>query len=1583
MKISEKKQDNISESDIPFRMLKKLIMLCLTARESELEYINSRKRDKLSQSRVINWNPMDVFMIIFQCCDPFLKQELVRKMFTCRLAIPFLYRNTNNKIVLSKWSLRGIDVNLENRYETNIVCLDTKIISFVRTGKLTNLSKSNLLNSIINASHATFFWRECRFGKTKRVIAEGCVEASWFIPSKSLSSWCSDLIMTLNLRGNFLDFEKQFEVLCKLSSMFIIHTPVDYLTNKLFVEKLKVIHSFKKKIICVFDCDEIDDHVLEEFKNQFREEDRERTIMIDLGEMGISDLVNDLRCFINEELRDLPSCKLEKCLAHLPSSLCEDDENINIDCKKGKEQALKVICNLPSWVNEEKESIKTTSTTKKEASEKLMQYLPKRDLLKLQGPDWKEWCSLKRKKLKAKYNDSDCYICTEFDTIRKKQTQTYLEKSVPFLNDFLDSFYIEDEHITRLKFFLSWLKYYIDGITQMTMPTRIQKYQQLWKQLKVAKDEIETHEINELRIQFNDSEQKLLEASFGIEHVIREVGQIYEAIIEKKSTVDAFEYEKVKKFPKVMSKLIQSGYPFEILDGDTSMIPSTWINAVLREMKNDLNDKKILTLAVLGIQSSGKSTLLNALFGLQFSVRAGSCTKGVFIQLVEVEKGYLPYDFVLVIDTEGLRSTSIIQNNYDHDNELATFVLGLAQLTIINIKGENTNEMKDCLEIAVHAFLRLKMTNPRIDVCQTCVFVHQNVPSANASTHLSPGNIKLIEVLDGMTEAAAKQLGIADIKSFNQVLQTDLENLVFHFSDLWSGDPPMAHANQGYSIDVANLKEKVFDIEQTKCNNLFLSQLSLRIDQLWKGIMSDDFVYSFRNSLEIQAFNVMEDQYQGMILETADMLQKFIRSTVRLKFAECEIKEKLSELVEDLKAILRSRFQICLNKLVTDWYNFIDKNPSNAILVQWKESRVCRLREEVDRLIRKGDDDIQTVQKQYALTLIQRFEQDKHEKEIQKKSMRLAEQYRGKRLSGVDLRSNFDEMWQSWISGLQLSISPSTKSINAEIDKILYDFTKSDDRVLLPGEMENAKKIEKIFERMTILAHSIMVKDIKVDRDISLYLKTKAKKEFKRVCKNQAVTVINGMFKVIDDKVKELLLNDDPFDQTYAMEILRKLHDQIRSHNENKNYDFKFTAKLRVRLYVHVACFMKVIFTKADEAYQMKHNVKVQMQKYQTSIWKIFKSTVDEKSTEFIVACNLCEKMKDFIKTSVNDDLPEKIRKIIYTEEFTTKYVLTTRIMADLAKNGKFENIQSYIEDPERFAFFWVMKYASNKMMNEHVEGQSRYELLADSLISSYVSSIKSCLDDATQKIMKSDKKKNIHTWIKYFHKYLLSKDVPISKVVLTVVEDIRIKDYSDFKRLLHTQLDLVRTNLIGQFANSADNFIDHQSHIQGHKILEYVWGCNERCPFCGETCQNSSKVHKGEPHTCIQHRPLALEGVSDQQTGLLRLETCSYLITSKNCEFFCDLCKRCCQKSGKCDGTIDSPKKHLFREYRKFIPEWDIPPSMQMDSSDYWMYILHKYKDNFVMEYDAELPDSLAQWENKSQKEAIGSLNVISNIRC
>ena len=58
------------------------------------------------------------------------------------------------------------------------------------------------------------------------------------------------------------------------------------------------------------------------------------------------------------------------------------------------------------------------------------------------------------------------------------------------------------------------------------------------------------------------------------------------------------------------------------MDGEASNVPRTWMAKVFEalDQHEKVRGKRGQTVSVLGIQSSGKSTLLNSMFGANFSV---------------------------------------------------------------------------------------------------------------------------------------------------------------------------------------------------------------------------------------------------------------------------------------------------------------------------------------------------------------------------------------------------------------------------------------------------------------------------------------------------------------------------------------------------------------------------------------------------------------------------------------------------------------------------------------------------------------------------------------------------------------------------------------------------------------------------------------------------------------------------------------------------------------------------------------------------------------------------------------------------
>ena len=64
---------------------------------------------------------------------------------------------------------------------------------------------------------------------------------------------------------------------------------------------------------------------------------------------------------------------------------------------------------------------------------------------------------------------------------------------------------------------------------------------------------------------------------------------------------------------------------------------------------------RIRVISVLGRQSSGKSTLLNTMFGCCFPTGAGTVAHGVHMQLVPCSRDSAGCEFLLILDTGGLQ----------------------------------------------------------------------------------------------------------------------------------------------------------------------------------------------------------------------------------------------------------------------------------------------------------------------------------------------------------------------------------------------------------------------------------------------------------------------------------------------------------------------------------------------------------------------------------------------------------------------------------------------------------------------------------------------------------------------------------------------------------------------------------------------------------------------------------------------------------------------------------------------------------------------------------------------------------------
>ena len=734
-------------------------------------------------------NPVDCILALILCSDDFLRQDIFSRLAKCQLSVPLVIPDPFTKqLTIPLWAMRSIikewkfasdgdGVAKEQTFP--MVSKEMHIVSFVRFSKQ-KYSKSGILNKVIGTETSYcdhFLHFQCRGGEHDLVLGDGMVDMCWYLPGGKPGDKFPDPVIFLNLHGDARDHPQQIKFLSKISTMCVA-----------LISKKDVKEDDSGRTL----------NVLDEFS---------------LCPGGFIMLTKDYSSgSIKKMMKKLSNSCLLALTDHIPSTAkgIVDQITKNLGTMKpfrSIEYAVKHEGKNEFVVDEEDGLIKEGLCLAEQVEKKITSDAAEH-MLPLQGTNmWKKWASKDREMHRQKQKDGQTLqhtvagIQKEMKLIRSKQFSQIKRQSALmkyFVKLLLQLQGPSNEFLRN--YFLQSLKLKLNKRSMERISKLGHDYQSVKNKLQTAgrRNKILIKKLKEL-------EMNIIDLSFGLEHFLREVGQIYEALPESY-------HGDLLQLPKAAAELLIDGWPIEVMDGDAAHVPLTWVSAVLKEAAKKLKDPKVFVLSVVGLQSTGKSTMLNTVFGLQFNVSAGRCTRGAFMQLLPLGKELTRVtkcSYVLVVDTEGLRApTSDPSVIHEHDNMLATFVIGLADMTFINIMGETPGDMNDILQTSVHAFVRMKLATQKFS--PSCQFIHQNT---GKNVKKEVGDSKITAKLDECTLLAAEleQCG-GEYKQFKDVIQFDGHTDVHHFPGLLKGGPPMAPIAEDYSSAAQKFKAAFYQV---------------------------------------------------------------------------------------------------------------------------------------------------------------------------------------------------------------------------------------------------------------------------------------------------------------------------------------------------------------------------------------------------------------------------------------------------------------------------------------------------------------------------------------------------------------------------------------------------------------------------------------------------------------------------------------------------------------------------------------------------------------------------------------------------
>ena len=1493
-------------------------------------------------------HPMDGLLAVLYCADDFLRQDLMSRLVICQLAVPLLLPDPfePQKLTFPMWALRSIvrewQIPNGTSREGQLATYPSPLVSFLRIGKL-HMSKSHTLNTVISESgHSIFFHYNSDGGSAKHLLVNGIVEVCWYLPSKNETIF-SDLVTFANLHGDARECPKQVQFLSKVSFMNFVFISGDNLND----EVLKVLETLAAApgglvLLVTESFDDDDDWWHERLEPN---KDSIKTINLEhRNEAEITRLVRErMKIKLTEKWYDAPKhVSLE---SHSDTaSLC----NIYVDeneehCMRGKELAN----GFHRFLNE---------CRKTKSAENL------KHLLSLQGPKlWQEWALAEKEQYRQTQRqqcDVETYVQQQrakMEKIRKEQLNQ-IQALPSFMDSFLNSI-LTHQGKTR-QYFLRWVRLLLDNLAREQLSLLNMQYKQSVSQLQRIQSQEKRDEGAEL-VQKNMIQRlnnKIIDASFGLENLSREVSQIYEAVAAQKQESVSQTNMRILHLPEVAAKLLIEGYPLELMDGDAAHVPTSWVSAVLTEVQELLHKPRVFVLSVLGVQSSGKSTLLNTVFGVRFSASAGRCTRGAFMQLLPIHKSFqheCKCDYFLIVDTEGLRAPELEQQTHRHDNQLATFAIGLAHLTIINLSGETIGDMDDILQTAVHAFLRMK----KVELKPSCHFVHQNVTAVTAEEKARAGRLKFTKKLDEITRAAAKQEEKEDqYTCFKDLIDFDSEKHVFYFQNLWKGDPPMAPVNPGYSTSAQFLKLSLITYANQACStqlNIFQKHLK----ELWKAILHENFVFSFKNTLEVMAYNSLDNAYSDWSWRFKQEMMTW-EHTTHNRMRSCEM-SLLPTVYEECRSQLPNYVQNIYQNLKEQMDEFFKNNPQREIVVKWKGDTANRLDNLMRQLKQKAENHCKFWKtNREDLAKIDEMKET-HRTLILDQVKLLASQLEKGKLSDKQLDEQFNMKWSEWIKDIRFQRMDDI-NVKGDVEQCLTTFELLRPSLPMVLTKIRSKSLEKRGSTLQLVVENEHVKPTPKYVPI---LKVQWRSEWPL---EDGQDIADKLFISQSGYLEQM--KQKPYHSDLASHLLHKLFEDLSSHHGKV---VTFTEEFKVDMALIVCGYaIKIFQVMVDTERRENDPVAYMERRMKGLLLKIFKDEYNQTAREVTAASAVCDLLRHAVIKEIFASLSPKIADgMRHAYPFLkNKPSLKAQILLDIGDKldehgaGGFEDCLLYIKNVEWSLHTWLERYTIQYCHEDKFTETANAEVLKNMrLITDTVSRV-------SMEFQHKAGEFQISEWLKSFHSGIQSTGILLMDAaeLQQLAGGYELKDVTRFTTEVMTGLRVLECTLKRELENLSQKEISNWKVKPQDHLFEAVAGCIEQCPFCKEQCDLTHSNHCPSPkHSVALHRPKCLGRYRYHRSKEMVLEICTTAVGTdrkfRNCE------------TGR--------EFHPFKEYAKIYQHWSITADLSAEASQYWKWLLGHYADEIADAFSMKKTTIPTEWTRLKWNDVKKSLKDSFNL--
>ncbi|EGW00918.1 Interferon-induced very large GTPase 1 [Cricetulus griseus] len=708
-----------------------------------------------------------------------------------------------------------------------------------------------------------------------------------------------------------------------------------------------------------------------------------------------------------------------------------------------------------------------------------------------------------------------------------------------------------------------------------------------------------------------------------------------------------------------------------------------------------------------------------------------------------------------------------------------------------------------------------------------------------------------------------------------------------------------------------------------------ISDVKFRVQDLWKALVNENFIFSFRNTREVMAMSKLETMYNHWTWE--------LRSHM-LDFQNQLINQIQNGKVEALKtSIFEAPVTEKYTAIKQELEKYFNEDPDNEILVQWKsnfENKLIILKETlISDTRRKANELIHLKKNQERLDK----KKSSYANELLERSRKLALTVKGKELNEEELREKFDPLWKKWVCDVSSDLPPVIEpDIDTDSENILWEYFQ--------------KEINMVD---TLMRNSGDKFQINYDEHVKMNKKYNFMTRTLKVCDRESINMTTDhIISRFNETINNIHKQQCDYNSSYFHEILRIIEEEVKSAPTEGRYTF--TSKYILELSLCLFQRASKSFKEMHKAFKRANDPVNYLERKKDDFFMSFKISCQGATSIKTFVDFLWHKLTPAISATIRGKMVIKIAGAMRATcpAFNgNRANLEKHILISLAEEENFDKYWQYIHQPESFFRDYISdhirRYCSEK------EGEKVNTFLKISL-----GDIKNAILTAIHKTTEvaNDNNSTASGWLDLFCDHLGSNLI-FPRRDLISIEHQEIKDTEFLKEAMSAALDPAMRKVEEDCSRRPiDEMVPDIEKI----LSEHLCGCWNQCPFCKAICTNTIPQHEGD-HSVPFHRPQSVRGGGWYKTNDFDISCCSTSVSSNNL------------------FVLSDDKKFPYKKYREAggnFATWSITPDSS--TQPYWKWFICHFRSELEVKYGkkftnlGKIPDS---WNKITKQEVLDDL--------